>query len=142
MAPSNAHDPTEAKSSELGGLDILLVEDSWHIGSAMKNLLQLMGAKVAGPAATAAEAGRLWSEHAPDVAIVDVSLRGGERADGLINRLHHQGVPVIVISGYAELPEVSGKAMAVLQKPVSEAQLLASLRPLIAPKAARDSAPR
>jgi hypothetical protein len=38
MTPSNAHDPTEAKSSELGGLDILLIEDSWHIGSAMKNL--------------------------------------------------------------------------------------------------------
>ena len=142
MAASNAHDPTEAKSSELGGLDILLVEDSWHIGSAMKNLLQLMGAKVAGPAATAAEAGRLLSERTPDVAIVDVSLRGGERADGLINRLHGQGVPIIVISGYAELPEVLGKAMAVLQKPVSEAQLLASFRPLVARKAGRDAPSR
>jgi DNA-binding response OmpR family regulator len=142
MAPANAHDPTEAESSELKGLDILLVEDSWHIGTAMKNLLQLMGAKVAGPAATAAEAGRLLSEHAPDVAIVDVSLRGGERADGLIDRLQDEGVPIIVISGYAELQEVLGKAMAVLQKPVSEAQLLASLRPLIARKAAPDSAPR
>jgi CheY-like chemotaxis protein len=142
MAPSNTHDPAEAESSELKGLDILLVEDSWHIGTAMKNLLGLMGAKVAGPAATAAEAGRLLSEHAPDVAIVDVNLRGGERADGLIDRLHAQGVPIVVISGYAELPEVLGKAVAVLQKPVSEAQLLASLRPLIARKAARDSAPR
>jgi DNA-binding NtrC family response regulator len=135
MTPSNAHDPTEAESTELAGLDILLVEDSWHIGSAMKNLLRLMGATVAGPAATAAEAGRLMSEHTPDVAIVDVSLRGGERADSLIDRLHDQGVPIIVISGYAEVPEVIGKAMAVLQKPVSEAQLLASLRPLIAQKA-------
>jgi DNA-binding NtrC family response regulator len=142
MTPSNAHDPTEAESSELRGLDILLVEDSWHIGSAMKNLLRLMGANVAGPAATAAEAARLLSEHTPDVAIVDISLRGGERADALIDRLHDQGIPVVVISGYAELPEVSGKAVAVLQKPVSEAQLLASLRPLMAQKAARGSPSR
>jgi DNA-binding NtrC family response regulator len=141
MTPPNAHDPTGADSSELKGLDILLVEDSWHIGSAMRNLLQLMGAKVAGPAATVAEAERLLSEHSPDVAIVDISLRGGERADGLIGRLHDQGVPIIVISGYAELPEVAGKATAVLQKPVSEALLLASLRPLIGRKAGRDSAP-
>jgi DNA-binding NtrC family response regulator len=108
----------------------------------MKNLLRLMGANVAGPAATAAEAARLLSEHTPDVAIVDVSLRGGERADALIDRLYDQGVPIIVISGYAEIPEVLGKAAAVLQKPVSEAQLLASLRPLIAQKAARGSPPR
>jgi DNA-binding NtrC family response regulator len=143
MTLSNAHDSTGAESSqELKGLDILLVEDSWHIGSAMKNLLRLMGADVAGPAATAAEGARLLSEHAPDVAIVDVSLRGGERANTLIDRLHDQGVPVVVISGYAELPEVLGKAVVVLQKPVNEAQLLASLRPLIAQKAARGSTPR
>jgi DNA-binding NtrC family response regulator len=141
MTPSNAHDPPQADSSELKGLDILLVEDSWHIGRAMKNLLQLMGANVAGPAASAAEAGRLLSEHTPDVAIVDISLRGGERADGLIERLHGQVVPIIVISGYAELPEMSGKALAVLQKPVSEALLLASLRPLVGRKARPDPAP-
>jgi DNA-binding NtrC family response regulator len=139
MTASNTHDPTDAESSELKGLDILLVEDSWHIGGAMKNLLALMGANVAGPAATVAEAGRLLSEHTPDVAIVDVSLRGGERADALIDRLHDQGVPVVVISGYAELPPVLGKAAAVLQKPVSEAQLIASLRPMMGQKAARAS---
>jgi DNA-binding response OmpR family regulator len=142
MTLSNAHDPTGAEPSELAGLDILLVEDSWHIGIAMKNLLRLMGADVAGPAATATEAEGLLSEHTPDVAIVDISLRGGERADGLIDRLRDQGVSVIVISGYAELPEVLGKAVAVLQKPVSEAELLANLRPLIAQKAAQASPSR
>jgi DNA-binding NtrC family response regulator len=138
MTSSNDHDPPGMGSpDDLKGLGILLVEDSWHVGIAMKNLLQLMGANVAGPAATMAEAEHLMSEHAPDVAIVDVSLRGGERAHGLIDRLHDQGVRVIVISGYAELPLATGKAVAILQKPVSEAQLLATLRPLIAQKAAR-----
>jgi DNA-binding NtrC family response regulator len=138
MTSSNADEPLGTKSSaDLNGVDILLVEDSWHVGQAMRNLLLLMGAKVAGPAATAAEAERLLSEHAPDVAIVDISLRGGERAFNLIDRLNERGVRVIVISGYAEIPLASGKAMAFLQKPVSEVELLAVLRPLVAQKPAR-----
>ncbi len=140
MILSNVHQHLTAAdpSDELKGLRILLVEDSWHIGKAMKNLLQLMGADVAGPAATTSEAERLLSEHPRDVAIVDVSLRGGEEAYGLIDRLHDRGIPVVVISGYAE-PLTSGKAAAVLQKPVSEAQILAALRPLIAQKVAGTS---
>jgi DNA-binding NtrC family response regulator len=124
-------------AADLNDVNILLVEDSWHVGQAMKNLLRLMGANVSGPAATIAEAERLLAEHAPDLAIVDISLRGGERAFDLIDRLDEQGVRVIVISGYAEIPPASGRAVAYLQKPVSEAELLAALRPLIAPKTVR-----
>jgi DNA-binding response OmpR family regulator len=66
---------------------ILLVEDSCQVGVALKDLLQMFGADVAGPVATTAEAERLIS-HAPDVALVDVNLRGGEQAYGLIDELH------------------------------------------------------
>jgi DNA-binding NtrC family response regulator len=135
MALSSTYGSAAGGSDDLKGLGILLVEDSWHIGCAMKNLLQLMGADVAGPAATTAEAERLLSERSPDVAIVDISLREGEQAFGLIDRLHDQGVRVVVISGYSELPPDS-RAVATLQKPVSEAELLATLRPLIGQKAA------
>ena len=98
----------------------------------MKDLLELLGADVVGPAATTAEAERLLSEHAPDVALVDFHLRGGELAYGLIARLHDQGVPVIVVSGSGmpELPVM--EVAAILQKPVGEAQLLARLRPFTA----------
>ena len=80
---------------------------------AVKRLLELSGAHVAGPAATAAEAGRLLSKHSPDVALVDFHLRGGELAYGLIARLHDQDVPVIVVSGLgmAELPLVKAAAI-------------------------------
>jgi DNA-binding NarL/FixJ family response regulator len=138
MTSSNAYDlPGVESSDELKGLGILLVEDSWHVGSAMKNLLQVMGAKVVGPAATAAEAERLLSEHAPDVAIVDFNLRGGEQAKGLIDRLHDQGVHVIVTSGYAVLPLPPPNSAVMLQKPVSEAELLGALRPFVAEKTGR-----
>jgi DNA-binding NarL/FixJ family response regulator len=100
----------------------------------MKNLLRLLGADVAGPAATTAEAERLIAERAPDVALVDFNLRDGERADGLIDRLNDRGVRVIVTSGYAVLPLASDKVAAILQKPIIESQLLAALRPVTARK--------
>ena len=85
-----------------------------------------------GPAATTAEAERLLSEQAPDVALVDFHLRGGELSYGLIARLHEQGVSVIMISGSSETASLLPVGAAtILEKPFSEAQLLASLRPLL-----------
>jgi DNA-binding NtrC family response regulator len=129
MFSSNNPETPEAGPSHLKGMRILLVEDSWQLGVALKNLLQMLGAEVTGPVATTAEAKRLISVHAPDVALVDVNLRGGEQAYGLIDQLHNQGVRVIVTSGYADLPLASQKVAAVLQKPISEELLLATLRP-------------
>jgi len=134
MASSN-DDPPGTGAVDLNGMRILLVEDSWHLGVAMQRLLRVCGADVIGPAATTADAERLISDHAPDVALIDVNLRGGELAYGMIDRLHDQGVRVVVVSGYADVSLTQVKAAAILQKPVSEAQLLASLRP--ADKAAR-----
>jgi DNA-binding response OmpR family regulator len=133
MTLSNAHDPLEDVSTDyLKGVRVLLIEDSWHVGIALKGLLQDWGADVAGPVATTVEAEYLISEHVPDLALVDFNLRGGELAYGLIDRLHDQGVRIIVTSGYAVLPLTPGKAVAILQKPFSEAQLLATLRPVTA----------
>lgn len=130
MNSSNAHGSPEAGLADLTGVRILIVEDSWQIGIALKSLLTAMGADVAGPVATAADAERLISEQLPDVAIVDFSLRDGETAHNLIDRLNDQGVRVIVMSGYAVLPLAPEKAVAILQKPIIEAQLLAALRPV------------
>jgi len=130
MTSSNDHDVPGPGSSGLEGVRVLLVEDSWQLGVAMKSFLRACGADVAGPVATTTEAGRLLSEQVPDVALVDFNLRAGERASDLIDQLHNQGVRVIVTTGYADVPLAPGKAAAILQKPVSETQLLAALRPL------------
>ena len=138
MTSSNAHDPHEADSSApLKGLDILLVEDSRDVGEAIKDILESLGADVVGPAATTAEAERLLFEHAPDVALVDFRLRGGELSSGLIARLYDQGVPVILTSGSEMDFPLLPKTATFLEKPFSEVQLLAILRPLIGHKAAR-----
>jgi hypoxanthine-guanine phosphoribosyltransferase len=59
MSSPNDQQPSNAGSSDdLKGLDILLVEDSRDVGEAVKKHLELLGAKVAGPAATTAERSR------------------------------------------------------------------------------------
>jgi DNA-binding response OmpR family regulator len=59
-------------------------------------------------------------------------------SSGLIARLHEEGVPVIVISGSSESPSLLPvEAATILEKPFSEAQLLASLRPLLTQKEPR-----
>ena len=122
---------------ELDGLSILVVEDSWQVGIALKDLLRSMGTTVVGPAASTADAERLLSEDRPDAVIVDINLRGGELAYGLIDRLHDQGIPIIVTSAYENIPQASGKVAAFLQKPIREEQLVETLRPIAVQKATR-----
>lgn len=124
-SPDHRH-PPDAPS--LSGLRILVVEDSWHVAKAMTRLLSALGADIAGPAATAAQAKQLISESRPDVALVDFNLRDGELAHDLIDHLQGQGISVIVITGYEVIPLGAGKVEAILQKPVSAAQLLAAVR--------------
>ncbi len=137
-SPDHHQPPSAGSSDDLKGLDILLVEDARDVGEAVKKHLELLGAKVTGPAATAAEATGLLNEHPPDVALVDFHLRDGELSDGLVARLREQGVPVIMLSGSFEFPRLSSLVgVTFLEKPVSEAQLLAHLGPLIASKTTR-----
>jgi DNA-binding NtrC family response regulator len=125
-------DPPEIGSSVLDGLWILIVEDSWDVGTGLKMLLESWGADVAGPAATTADAVRLVSERTPDVALVDINLRDGEQSYCLINQLHDQGIRIVVISGYADVSPAVGEVAAILQKPLREDILLASIRPVSA----------
>lgn len=53
----------------------------------------------------------------------------GEMSYGLIDWLHKQGIRIVVMSGYADVPLAKGKVAAILQKPMQEELLLASLRP-------------
>jgi DNA-binding NtrC family response regulator len=114
-------------TSNLRGMRILLVEDSWQLGMALKSLLRSFEAEVDGPVATTTDAEHLISAHVPDAAVVDINLRQGERSYGLIDKLIGRGVPVIVTSGYSDLPMVPAKAH-ILEKPISEEKLIAILR--------------
>jgi CheY-like chemotaxis protein len=129
MASSDGSDPTEPAVSNLNGLRVLIIEDSWQVGEALKRLFEMLGAEVAGPVATAAEAARSILERTIDVAVVDINLRGGELAYELIDQLHDRGIRIVVLTGYADVRLEQGKVAAVLQKPVRTHLLLQSLRP-------------
>src|SRR3954451_13031843 len=132
MTGSIAHEPASTGAAELKGVSILLVEDSWHVGKAMKGLLRVLGADVVGPAATAADAERFVAERTPDLAIVDINLRHGETSSNLIDRLLERHVPVIIVTGYAAVSLPTRNVEAILEKPVSKEQLLEKLRPIVA----------
>lgn len=112
---------------DLRGVRVLIVEDQWHVATALTSLLELEGMEVCGPVGRTADARRLAEERNPELAIVDINLRG-ELADSLIDTLHDRGVRIVVISGYAELSRLSEKVAAALQKPFHGPELLESLR--------------
>jgi DNA-binding response OmpR family regulator len=130
MASSNRQDSPKSDASNLKGVHVLVVEDTWHVAKALKSALEQLGMHVSGPAATTAEAKRLVAAHMPAVAVVDVNLKR-EMACGLIDDLHGQGVRVVVVSGYA-VPTVSAdKVAAILQKPFSSTELLTALHAVV-----------
>jgi DNA-binding response OmpR family regulator len=128
-------DSSGLKTPDLSGMRILLVEDSWPAGVALRRLLRALGAEVSGPVATSADALRVASEQPPHAALVDFNLRGGELADDLIERLLGQGIYVVVITGYTDLPRAPRHTVTILHKPFTNAELLGSLRPVIAREA-------
>ena len=88
-----------------------------------------------GPVATSADALRLAAEQPPDAALIDFNLRDGELAGNLVERLHEQGIHVVVTTGYTHLPATLRPGVAILHKPFDDAELLDSLRPVVTRKA-------
>jgi DNA-binding NtrC family response regulator len=132
--PANADKSNPVPS--LRGVRVLVVEDGWQVADALRVSLENMGMIVSGTAATAAEARRLAGEHRPELAIVDVNLKG-QMAYTLMDWLHHRGIGVIVISGYADLPASLAKFAAILQKPFTAAALRTALHRALDPDRAR-----
>jgi two-component system, response regulator PdtaR len=128
MAAANGDEQPEPGTGRLSGLRVLVVEDSWQVATAVQSLLRSFGAEVAGPAASTMEAEQLLAERIPHVAIVDLHLRGGELAYDLIDKLNDLAVRVIVVSGYSHPRLEQDKVAAVLEKPITEAELLAAFQ--------------
>ena len=120
----NAPDPA---GPDLGGMRILLAEDSWHVAYAIQTVLEHAGATVLGPASTIAELNRLGAQERFDAVVADVNLHG-EISCSALETLAARGIPVVVVTGYGELPPTALRAVATLQKPVSADDLIAVLR--------------
>ncbi len=111
----------------LRGVRVLIVEDSWQIATALKSMLSDRGMVVTGPTSKIAEAERLAVDEKPELALVDLYLKG-EMSWGLVDWLHQRGLPVIVLSGYAGLNPSLDKANAIVQKPFGADELVATMQ--------------
>jgi two-component system, response regulator PdtaR len=112
---------------------VLIVEDDVLIADALGMVLEDMGLKVCGIAATAATAIAMARSHQPRLVLMDVRLKGPlDGVDAAIAIHQHVGSRVIFITGSKE-PATAERiqldhAWAVLFKPVPDARLQATVR--------------
>jgi DNA-binding NtrC family response regulator len=104
--------------------NILLLEDDLLLAMDMEDHLLQTGHKIVGPFGRIADAMDAIPRNDLAGAIVDLNLHG-ELSFPVIEMLQERSVPVIVCSGYAELPELKGKlkGLPMLPKPWSSQKL-------------------
>jgi two-component SAPR family response regulator len=87
---------------DLTGLNVLIVEDDYLLASELSERLGAQGASIIGPIADLASAFDALNGDQPDVAVLDINVRGSPIYD-LADELLSRGVRVIFTSGYEEL---------------------------------------
>ncbi len=108
-------------------LSVLLVEDNPEVASATRDLLDSMGCRVTHCTSAVQALEILGARQDFDVVLSDVVMPGGMDGIALARELptRHPGLPVVLMTGYAErLAEAEALRAVVLPKPF-DAQLLA-----------------
>jgi CheY-like chemotaxis protein len=90
---------------------------------------------VLGPAATVKEALRLLDSKVPDVALLDVNLRG-EMVTPVAERLRARGIPFVLASAYdgAQLAAMGLAGTPQIGKPTNARRLLTALLQAVVPQ--------
>jgi PAS domain S-box-containing protein len=121
-APDARRSPRDAGHPALDGCRVLIVEDEPLIGTDLADCLSRHGGGVVGPFERLAEAEAALEEAGRiDAAILDVDL-GGVSALPLARALAACGIPVLVVTGYHDLPSGWSEIVArdrILQKPAA-----------------------
>ena len=100
----------------LAGLPVLVVEDEFWPALCLADMLDELGCRVLGPAATVEDALRLLAAAPPRAALLDVDLRG-TRATAVAEALLARGVPFVVVTAYGSPPEPVFAAAPLIAKP-------------------------
>lgn len=113
---------------------VLVVEDEVLIAMDLERLLGRHGFRVLGPAATVAGALRLLDGAPPDVALLDVNLRG-EMVTPVAEALRARGIPFVLASA-CDAAQLTVEVLAGapnVGKPVNMRRLLAALARAVRP---------
>lgn len=98
-------------ASELGGLRVLVVEDTLLIAELIASALDDCGCAVVGPAGHLERGLSLANSEKLDGAFLDVDL-GGESCVPIAQALDARGVPYVFITGYDDLARLPAEYQA------------------------------
>ncbi len=121
--------PGQAPQLRPDGRLVLVVEDEFLIAMDLELLLRRHGWRVLGPATTVVGALRLLQGETPDVALLDVNLRG-EPVTPVAEALRARGVPFVLASAYDGATLLPAEILVTapnVGKPMNERRLLAAL---------------
>lgn len=119
----------DAIQARLDQLKVLLVEDNFFVALDMQRMLEDIGCKVVGPAASLEEGLALLSAEAIQGAILDINIIGGTSA-AIAEELIRRDTPFFFVTGYASpstLPPTL-KSRPRLNKPVDDRALRAAVQ--------------
>ena len=109
-----------------GGMSVLVVEDDASLRLLCRVNLELERFDVR-EAGTIDEARAEVEAERPGVVFLDVHLRGQE-TDGLLDEFRAAGIPVVVVTGSADISRFRDRAVEVLEKPFRPADLIAAAK--------------
>ena len=111
-------------SNGLDGLRVFIVEDDLVIAMELEGLLSGLGCRVFNTAASIGQALPMLAGEPPDVAVLDVNLRG-QLVTPVAEALRERDIPFVLVTGYGSerLREPALQGVRCLRKPV-DAHLL------------------
>jgi two-component SAPR family response regulator len=129
---SNPREQAIEPSIEAAGCRVLVVEDETLIAVLIEQTLEAMHCEVVGPAAKLETALQLVLDEGFDIAILDVTVRGG-KVYPVAELLLARGIPFVLASGYGDwaLPKALRDQRRLL-KPFTSAMLEQEVRVLCA----------
>jgi two-component SAPR family response regulator len=116
------------QNGDVAGCRVLVVEDETLIAVLIEDILAGMGCEIVGPIAKLETALQTAKNGAFDIAILDVTIRGG-KVYPVAEELIARGVPFILASGYGDWalpPPLREKRR--LMKPFTAAELEGQVR--------------
>ncbi len=118
--------------SALADRTVLVLEDEPLVAMMAVDMLEQLGARVAGPAGTLEEAREVAGSQALDAALIDLNIAGTLSVD-FLDELVARGLPVVVATGYGAANEaLAGRDLPVVGKPYTLDKLDAAFQKALA----------
>ena len=115
------------------GRRVLVAEDEPLISMLLTDHLEYAGYTVVGPFAGLDEASAAAQDGMLDVALLDINLKG-QIVLPLAEQLTARSVPVVLMSGYGDQRQMSGRqTWPIIPKPFDLTTLLATLEKVVTP---------